>query len=175
MLKNSKLDLEEQVERAMQGEGKDGLIADNMNLYHGFLSGSRPQTQEYPRVLVYGHSPNFQEFQSGMAKVTGKRPSEEVMPRQKGKNNVYARDNDVETEYIPLEVLPDEAMPLDPVYEGGERIELLLEHDDLDMQEGKTVTFRVNPYNPGDITGSDWRDNIQNYESGNVDFRGAGS
>lgn len=175
MLENSKLDVEDQVRRAIdEDEGSNGQISGAMNMYHGMLSDSRSQTENHPRLLMYAHSPGFEAYESGMAKVTGRRPSEEIVPVRRGKQT-YRKDSDVETQYIPLEVLPEEAMPVGAAYEGEEVPEVVLEHEDVDMQKGRQVTFQVQPYDPGDITGSNWQNNLQNYEEGDVSFRRKGS
>ena len=175
MLENSKLDVEEQVRRAInEDEETNGKVSGAMNIYHGMLSDSRSQSENHPRLLMYAHSSGFEAYESGLAKVTGRRPSDEIAPLRRGKQT-YRRDSDVNTDYIPLEVLPEEAMPVGAAYEGEGVPEVVLEHGELDMQEGRQVTFQVQPYDPGDITGSNWQDNLQDYEEGDVRFRRSGS
>lgn len=173
MLENSKLDVEDQVRRAVN-EDSDGTISGNMNLYHGMLSDSRSQVENHPRLLVYAHSPGFEAYETGMAQLTGRRPDDEITPLRKGKQT-YRKDSEVNTDYIPLEVLPEEAMPIGAVYQGEEVPELILEHEELEMQKGRQVTFQVHPYDPGDITGANWQENIQNYDGDEVNFFGTGS
>lgn len=167
MLENSKLDVEDQVRRAIDEEETHGKISGAMNIYHGMLSDSRSQSENHPRLLMYAHSPGFEAYESGMAKVTGRRPDDEIAPLRKGKQT-YRKDSDVKTEYIPMEVLPEEAMPVGAVYDGEAVPEVILEHGEVDMQKGRQVTFQVQPYDPGDITGSNWQENLQNYEDGDL-------
>lgn len=160
---------DETVQRMIEGDGKPGEISSNMNMYHGMLRSSRSQSENHPRLLMYDHSPGFQAYESGMAKITGRRPEAEITEIKPGPT-LYERDNDAETDYIPFEVLPEEAMPVNAGYDGSEVPEVVLEHGAVDMQEGRQVTFRVHPYDPEDITGESWRQNLQNYERGDLQF-----
>jgi hypothetical protein len=166
---------EDTVQRMIDGDSTPGEISSGMNMYQGMLRSSRSQSENHPRLLMYDHSPGFQAYESGMAKVTGRRPEEEITDLRQ-KPRIYEKDNDAKTDYIPFEVLPEEAMPVNAGYNGSELPEVVLEHGAVDMQEDRQVTFQVHPYDPEDITGESWRQNLQDYERGDLQFaRSSGS
>ncbi|MFB6175129.1 MAG: hypothetical protein ABEJ87_04065 [Candidatus Nanohalobium sp.] len=163
----------ETVRKMMEQEGDNGKIASN--LYQGVLTGSRPQSENYPRLMVYEHSPGFESGETGLARVTGRRPEDEISPRRSGQSKSFQQDSYIETDYIRLEVLPEGAMPLKAVYDESGFPEVILEHEEVDMEEGRNVNFQVLPYDPEDITGGSWRQNLQNFEKGDlkVDYTGS--
>lgn len=164
---------EDTIRRAAEGEGSDGVISSNRNLYQGVLNSSMPQYDDEPKFLVYAHSPGFEEFQEGYVQVKGRVPEEEVPEKIPGQPQTFAADSDVDTDYIKLEVLPEEAMPTKSKYQGSDLPEAVLQHNGVEMREEDNVTFQVYPWTEGQITGSDWQDNIQNYDQGDLSFRGS--
>ncbi len=164
---------EDTIRRAAEGEGSSGVISSNRNLYQGVLNSSMGQYDDEPKFLVYAHSPGFEEFQEGYVRVNGRVPEEEVAERIPGQPETFASDSDVDTDYIKLEVLPEEAMPTAASYQGSDIPEAVLQHDGIEMREDNNVTFQVYPWTEGQITGSNWQDNLQNYEPGDLSFRGS--
>lgn len=159
------------IERAANQECEPGVISENMNMYHGMLNDSMGQYDGEPKFLVYDHSPGFESGQSGYVQVQGKIPKEhrpDVIP---GQSNPYRKDTNVETDYIKLEVLPEDAMPRKAMYDGQEVPEGVLQHEEVQMQSGENVTLQIHPWGEGQVTGSDWQDNLQNYERGDLKHR----
>lgn len=160
----------ETVRRMIEQDEENGKMT-GTNLYQGVLTGSRSQSKNYPRLLVYDHSPGFESGDTGMTKVSGRRPSEEISPRTPSQSKAFHQDNYIETDYIRLEVLPQGAMPLNPIYDDNNFPEVILEHEEIDMDEGSNVNFQILPYDPEDITGSSWTQNLQEFEEGDLSFR----
>jgi hypothetical protein len=168
--KAEELGWEETVQRMLNQEGDPGAISSDMNMYYGVLNSSRSQSADQPRLLVYDHSPMFEKGDTGMVRVSGKDPDAVDSTRVPGQGNVFTQDQGVDTQYIRLGVLPEEAMPVASRYGEGDVPEVVLEHDGVDMLEGDSVTFQVHPYDPEDITGESWEDNIRDYDGGDVSF-----
>ena len=159
------------IERAAEGPEKPGVISENMNLHYSMLNDSMGQYGDEPKFLVYDHSPGFEAGETVYVQVQGKIPKEhrpDVIP---GQSNAYRKDPDVQTDYIKLEVLPENAMPRKAMYEGEEVPEGVLQHEEVQMQSGENVTLQIHPWGQGQITGSDWQENLQNYEEGDLSHR----
>ncbi|MFB6241222.1 MAG: hypothetical protein ABEJ36_00270 [Candidatus Nanosalina sp.] len=169
--KAEELGWEEIVQRMLDEKGDPGSISSEMNMYYGVLNSSRGQSGSEPRLLVYDHSPGFESGDSGMVKVSGKDPDAIDSSRVPGQGNVFTQDQGVDTKYIRFGVLPEESMPVAARYSGGDVPEVVLEHEEVEMMEGENVTFQVHPYDPEDITGESWQENLQNYDGeGDVSF-----
>jgi hypothetical protein len=162
--KAEELGWEETVQRMLDQEGDPGAISSDMNMYYGVLNSSRGQSGNEPRLLVYDHSPGFESGDSGMVKVSGKDPDALKSSRVPGQGNVFTQDQGVDTKYIRFGVFPEESMPVAARYVDGEVPEVVLEHEGVEMMEGENVTFQVHPYDPEDITGESWQENLQNYD-----------
>lgn len=162
---------EETAQRMLEEEGEPGSISSEMNMYYGVLNRSMGQvSSNEPLLLVYDHSPGFQRGEHGMAKLSGKSPDAVNSSKVPGRGNVFTNGDEVETKYVRFEVHPEEAMPTPARYDGSEVPELVLEHETVDMLEDDQVTFQVHPYDPEDITGESWEENLRNYDGQDVSF-----
>lgn len=168
MIRKSKTISRETVERALKQDGNPGEISSTMNLNYGRLNDSLGQPGSEPKFLLYDHSPGFNSGETGYVKVQGKIPEEHRTKRIPGQNNAYRKDHNVRTEYVKLEVLPEEAMPNKALFIDQNIPEGILQHDEIQMQPGENVMMQIYPWDEGEITGTNWENNIQNYEQGNI-------
>lgn len=171
MIQKSNAISRDTIERAAREAGAPGVISDEMNLHYGFLNDSMAQYGDEPKFMVYEHSPGFSSGETGLVKLQGKIPEDERPERIPGQSNPYRKDTEAQTDYIKLEVLPEEAMPRKAMYEDQDAPEGVLQHGEVEMQSGKTVTMHIHPWDEGQITGSDWQDNLQNYKRGDLRHR----
>ena len=156
------------IERAAKASGEPGVVSSNMNLNYSKLNSSLDQYEDEPRYLLFEHSPGFSSGETGMVKVKGKSPRDETGRYQPGQ---FRRDNEVNTDYVKLEVLPEEAMPRRAKFSGQNIPEGILEHDELTMRAGETVFMQIHPWDDGQVYGSDWQENLLNYERGDLEMR----
>ncbi|MFB6115245.1 MAG: hypothetical protein ABEK04_03050, partial [Candidatus Nanohalobium sp.] len=149
-----------------------GQVSSSKNIYRGMLNSSMPQlTEDEPMLFVYDHSPGFPDDATGMAKVRGRVPQGEAQSiTRRSARSPQPVSNDVETKYIPFRVESEDALP-NAQYDGEGVPEVVLEHEEIDMREGYEVSINVLPYDPEDVTGESWQQNLQNYDGGEVSFR----
>lgn len=148
--------LQQSAQRLAEEDYDDHIISEGMNFYQGVLNNSMDQvTQEDPTIIIYDHSPGFEEGQSGYGRLRGRQRGTEF-ERPGG----FDHSKKVDSGIIPLEVQPSESLP-GPHYEG--KVEVALEHDGVDMQEDYPVTFTVLPFDPGSLNSADPEEFLENY------------
>lgn len=144
------LDARDQVERAVDEE-YDKHVFSNKNMYSGFVNASMDNiTRDEPFIIVYDHSPGFNEGERGYGRIRGVG----------------------DTGYLPLMVQSSDTLP-DPRYEGTGYLELAVEHDDITVEEDQLATLNVVPYDPEKLTSNSWREVLDSYDPSESDIRHA--
>ena len=142
------LDSRDQVERALEEEHEKHVFS-NKNIYRGFVNASMGNvTSEEPFIIVYDHSPGFNEGERGYGRIRGVG----------------------DTGYLPLEVQSSDTLP-DPRYEDSGYLELAVEHDNITVEEDQLATLNVVPYDPEKLTSNSWRDVLDSYDSSQSNIR----
>lgn len=165
--------LQEQGERLANEEAEKHAISSNMNIYQGILNSSMHEvSEEGPRIIVYAHSPGFEEGERGHGTLRG-RNTKNRYAHPEGTSHRVPQSTDAETGIIPLRVEEGEDLP-GPHYEGEGVVEVALEHDNLDMQEDYPVTLNTIPYDPGSLNSPELEEVIDSYDGDDGDIKRRG-
>ncbi len=136
-------------------------ISSGMNVFQGVLNTSMHQTGEEPRIIVYEHSPGFNQDETGYGVVHGRNMNDSYVFPDEARHRVPQSTRE-KTGIIPLEVEDSEDLP-GPHYEGS--VEVLLEHDGMDLREDYPVTVRAIPYDPGSLNTADLPEVFDRYDA----------
>lgn len=161
--------LREQGERLANEEAENHAISSNMNIYQGVLNSSMHEvSEEGPRIIVYAHSPGFEEGEHGHGILRGRNTKDRYVHPEGTKYRV-AQSTDTKTGIIPLRVEDGEDLP-GPHYEDEGVVEVSLEHNNRNMQEDYPVTLNTIPYDPGSLNDHDLEEIIDSYDNNDGDI-----
>lgn len=155
--------LQEQGERLANEEAQTHTLSSSMNMYQGVLNSSMYDvSEEGPKIIVYAHSPGFEEGEHGHGVLRG-RNTKKRYAHPEGTSHRVAQSTDTKTGIIPLKVESGEYLP-GPHYKDEGVVEVALEHDNMDMREDYPVNLNTIPYDPGSLNSHELQDIIDSYD-----------
>jgi len=155
-------DLRTDVENLAPGETDQHAISSEMNVYQGVLNTSMYQVGDEPRIVVYDHSPGFEQGQTGYGVLHARNMKDSYTYPENGGRRVSQRTTS-RTGIIPLEVGESEYLP-GPHYQGEGVVEMMVEHNGHEFQEDHPAMLKVIPFDPSSLNNADLEEVLGRYD-----------